>query len=256
VTENGSPDIPEFDGDLAWFLDIDGSLLEIAESPELVQVSTDLRGLLRELGLNSNGAVAMVSGRSIASIDALFAPDRYCTAGQHGLERRNAQGEYFRPLIDAPSAARIRAELRAFSGKHPGSLIEDKGLAFALHFRGAPAVEHDARAMMRTLRDSLQYWHLQEGKRVIEIKPEGASKRTAVMDFMREAPFASRRPVFIGDDLTDEDAFTAVNELNGISIRVGDGETVAHHRVASVAAVHSLLARQNAAVRRSQRSVS
>lgn len=233
--------LPE--GDQALFLDVDGTLLEIAATPEAVQVSASLLQLLKDLEQRLGGALALVSGRSIHNLDELFAPLRLCASGIHGCERRNAHGELTRPAFDAHALNHARAELRALVAAHPGLLFEDKGFAVAVHYRLAPELAAQVlTAMQKTCEALGERFELQAGKRVFEIRPAGWSKGTAITEFMREAPFAGRTPVFAGDDLTDEHGFEVVNELGGLSIRVGGPvQTRARLRIGSVSEMHAWL---------------
>jgi trehalose 6-phosphate phosphatase len=208
--------------DYCLFLDVDGTLLDLAETPSAVIVDADLKSLLGAVSRRLDGAAALVSGRTIASVDELFAPLVLPVAGLHGLEQRGASGE-LRCVGPGPEAlAGARASLAAFVDVHANTLLEDKGRALALHFRLAPDAELAARqAVQVALRELGEAFHVQEGKMVLEIKPCAATKATAVETFMHEAPFAGRRPVFIGDDLTDQAGFRVVEALGGISIAVG-----------------------------------
>jgi len=222
-------------GAWAFFLDVDGTLLDIAEAPDRVVVSERVLTLLADLSVASSRALALVSGRSIADLDRLFSPLELPVAGLHGAERRDAAGQRHRMTVNGRLAA-ARKALAAFSAEHAGTLLEDKGVALALHFRGAPQAERDAWVAVERLLPALAPdFVLQEGKCVLEIKPAGASKSRAIGEFMAEAPFAGRRPVFIGDDITDEDGFRAVNALGGLSILVGERDnTVATHHLPAV----------------------
>ncbi|HSN69995.1 MAG TPA: trehalose-phosphatase [Steroidobacteraceae bacterium] len=231
----------------AWalFLDVDGTLLDIVESPDAVHVPEALSHTLAAAAEREDGALALVSGRSLAQLDRLFAPHRFCAAGLHGLERRTAAGQILRPAIPHARLDAARVRLARFADEHEGLLLEDKGLSLALHFRRAPELESAARDAMQTLLAELgPDLQVQEGKCVLELKPAGATKRTAIEAFMNEPPFEGRLPVFAGDDVTDEDGFAAVNELGGYSIRVGaEAPTQARCRVDSVAALRDWLAR-------------
>ena len=204
------------------FLDVDGTLLELAETPTAVVVDCELKELLARLARTLDGAVALVSGRSIDVVDRLFAPLRLPAAGLHGLERRTASGERRSAQgIDARLDG-ARASLAAFVRAHPGTLLEDKGCALAVHFRTAPRFAELARRAVDEAARSVPGHHVQEGKMVLEIKPGGITKATAVEAFMCEPPFQGRRPVFVGDDLTDHDGLRSVERMGGISIAVGD----------------------------------
>ena len=219
----------------AFFLDVDGTLLDIAEAPDRVHVPPRVVDVLARLAGSFGGAVALVSGRPIADLDRLLSPLRLPCAGLHGAERRDARGELRRHGMDGALDA-ARTALSSFCAAHPGTLLEDKGAALALHYRLAPAAESQARrAVGRALAGLGPAFALQEGKCVLEIKPAGSSKAHAIEEFMAEAPFAGRVPVFAGDDVTDEDGFRAVNRLGGLSVRVGgDGRTAATSALGSV----------------------
>jgi trehalose 6-phosphate phosphatase len=204
------------------FLDIDGTLLELAVTPAAVVVDRELKDLLARLAQTLEGAVALVSGRSIDVMDRLFAPLRLPSAGLHGLERRTASGERrgaqgVDALLDD-----ARASLAAFVDAHPGTLLEDKARALAVHFRMAPHFAEPARRAVEAAARSVSGYHVQEGKMVLEIKPRQVTKGTAVQAFMDEPPFRGRKPVFVGDDLTDEDGLRSAERMGGISVAVGD----------------------------------
>ena len=243
---------------IALFLDVDGTLLEIAATPQAVSVSDDLRERLRTLAQAGGGAVALVSGRAIMDLDALFAPLRLPSAGLHGFERRGASGEYCRrPLPAAAALEAARVAMLDLARRHTGLLVEDKRFALALHYRKAPHLEDTVVKAMEDVAAGLgQELELQHGKMVVELRPVGATKAEAVAAFMAEAPFAGRLPVFIGDDLTDEPAFELVNRLGGLSVVVSATRpSAARARLADVTAVHDWLAQlqaQPAAALRSQ----
>jgi trehalose 6-phosphate phosphatase len=236
-------DIAASDAGWALFLDVDGTLLEFAATPQDVHVPNRLKGLLLALSERLEGAVALVSGRSVENLDQLFAPHRYSAGGVHGCERRTATGITLRPEVNTRSIAHARDQLTAFTMNHPGLLLEDKGYGLALHFRRAPELEAQVHATMTATLDQLGVdFQLQAGKLVYELRPANWSKGTSIFAFMQETPFQGRRPIFIGDDVTDEDAFDAVNALDGISVCVGDRpETRARYRLHSVADVHRWL---------------
>jgi trehalose 6-phosphate phosphatase len=204
------------------FLDIDGTLLDIAPTPDAVEVDAALRGLLRRLERACDGALALITGRPIAAVDALFAPLQLPVAGVHGFERRNAQGHYFRPGFVGAGLDHLRSEVTAIAQSLHGTLLEDKGCAFALHYRQAPDLEETVRLRLAHLVSaSLPAFELLDGDHVVEIKPVEHDKSTAIEAFMQEEPFAGRLPVFIGDDTTDLDGFAAMKRFNGLAIAVG-----------------------------------
>lgn len=223
----------------ALFLDVDGTLLEIAETPQGVHVPASLKELLESLRWRLDGALALVSGRSLASLDQLFSPLRFIASGVHGCERRTADGHVLRPEVDAATIARVRNQLAEFVRGHEGLLLEDKHYAVAMHFRRAPEMQDEVyRVMNEALVQLGPTFAFQAGKSVLELRPGAWTKGSSITAFMQEAPFIGRTPVFIGDDVTDEDAFAVVNEMSGVSIRVGNpAATQAHHRLGSVSEV-------------------
>lgn len=240
------PDGPMHPAEHAFFLDVDGTLLEIAPEPDAVVVEPELIELLRALSLRSGGALAFVSGRSIATLDALFAPLLLPAGGLHGFERRNASGGYCRRALPPGEVlSRARQLMQQVVDRNPGLLLEDKRFALALHYRHAPELEprvHEyVDSIVERLGSALQ---VQRGRMVVELRPAGPTKATAIEEFMAEKPFAGRRPVFVGDDLTDECGFEWVNAHGGISIAVGvSRETHARAHLHSVDAARLWLAR-------------
>ena len=229
----------------ALFLDVDGTLLEIAETPQAVQVPASLKQLLDDVRSRLDGALALVSGRSLANLDQLFSPLQFIAAGVHGCERRTADGLVLRPEVDAAALARVHEELAGFVRAHEGLLLEDKHYALAMHFRRAPQMQEEVyRVMNLALKELGPAFALQEGKSVLELRPSAWTKGSSITAFMQEPPFAGRIPVFVGDDVTDEHAFAVVNEMQGMSIRVGHpAATLAHHRIGSVSEVRRWLSR-------------
>jgi trehalose 6-phosphate phosphatase len=231
----------------ALFLDVDGTLVAIAETPETVRVEPALRLLLERLAGANDGALALVSGRSLASIDALFAPLRLPAAGLHGWERRRGDGTLAPAAEPTAILAPLRPLLLAFAAARPGLRVEDKGGSLALHYRLAP---HYAAAVCERAREiaaAEPRLRLIEGRKVVELVPRGSDKGAAIADFLAEPPFVGRMPVYAGDDTTDEDGFVAVNRWGGLSIKVANPEargrhgTQARHRLPSISALHAWL---------------
>jgi trehalose 6-phosphate phosphatase len=232
---------PPASPDWCLFLDVDGTLIEFTDTPSQTIADPDIKSLLSNVALRFGGAVALVSGREIRTLDALFAPLRLAASGLHGIERRTAAGEMLGPGPCDPRLAGVRVELAALARAHAGVLIEDKGRTIAVHFRLAPHCAPVVRSAVMAVAASLGAdYHIQEGAMLLELKPRGTSKATAVEAFMREAPFLGRRPVFIGDDLTDLDGFAAVEARGGFSIGVGPRVRGLHH-LDDVAAVRKWL---------------
>jgi trehalose 6-phosphate phosphatase len=233
--------LPEPQSDWALFLDVDGTLVEIAETPDGVKPDQRLPGVLAEISRILDGAVALISGRPIETLDMFFAPLRLPSAGLHGLEYRDAGGVVHQPPI-SPSVRAATEAAKAFAGDHPDVLIEDKGTTVALHYRQNPALEPEIAAFAEAQIAHFADLRLQMGKMVAEIRPNGNDKGTAIRRFMEMAPFQGRTPVFIGDDVTDEAGFAVVNALGGHSIRVGAAiTTAARHRIPDVSSLHRWL---------------
>ncbi|MGC1046105.1 trehalose-phosphatase [Pantoea agglomerans] len=230
-------------GQYAFFFDVDGTLAAIQSRPEAVFIPEQVIAQLQQLSALSQGALALVSGRPIEQLDALAAPWYGPAAGVHGAERRDAEGNLQRISLPVEVEQSLRTELQDAMTSWPGTQLEVKGMAFALHYRQAMQHEQD---VMRLAEQSVKRFPglaLQPGKCVVEIKPAGIDKGAAISDFMEQPPFAGRTPVFIGDDLTDEKGFLAVNARQGVSIKVGEGSTQAHYRLHDVDAVYGWLER-------------
>ncbi len=229
---------PRADAGWAWFLDVDGTLLAHARTPEAVRVSASMRRAIEALSRASGGAVALVTGRSLSDIERLFPRLRVPAVGQHGGERRTASGRVIVRVPSTPAFERLGERLARRLARYPGIRLEEKGLSVALHFRGAPRLAQAALRIARSEASRLGGTHLaQAGRRVIEIRAARWDKGDAVRSLMRTRPFRGRVPVFLGDDVTDEDAFAVVNELGGLSVKVGRGPTVARYRLPGVPAV-------------------
>jgi trehalose 6-phosphate phosphatase len=228
----------------ALFLDIDGTLLELAPTPGDVRVDAQIAALLPALHAALGGACALVTGRSLTDVDSLFPGARLPAAGQHGCERRDASGALHLHAPDRQVLARLRTLFTEFAARHEGLLVENKGASLALHYRQAPQlashVHRTISAALAELPDAAI--RLQPGKRLVEVRPDGRDKGTAIRDFLREAPFAGRRPVFVGDDLGDEYGFAVIRRFGGVGVKVGPGPTRARHRLPDVAAVRVWLA--------------
>jgi trehalose 6-phosphate phosphatase len=234
---------PPLRRDQALFLDFDGTLVEIAPAPSLVRVPAELPHLLGELADRLGGAVAVVSGRPLDELVRMLAPFAGGIAGDHGLERRYGDGNVTRCLTH-PELERFRPLAADFATRHDGVLLEDKGASLALHYRQAPSLASRCHALVRrAAQASNGALAAVAGKMVIELMPRSGGKGRAIADFLADAPFHGRLPVFIGDDTTDEDGFAAVDRLGGISIHVGGGATIARHNLATVGEVWAWLAR-------------
>ena len=225
-------------GRTAVFLDVDGTLLGFKDHPDDVVADPPLRRLLERLHDAAGGALALVSGRTIADLDRIMAPLVLPAAGTHGAELRFADGR--REAVAGAALDDVQPALAAFVAAHPGTLLENKGAAIAVHYRRAPDLHDRIVGLLEgaVARDDLM---IQRGKMVAEIKHRATNKGTAIATMMAGAPFAGRLPLFIGDDLTDEHGFDTVNRLGGMSIKVGEGQTTAHQRLADVECVRAFL---------------
>lgn len=223
----------------ALFLDFDGTLVDLAPQPEAVVVPRDLTRSLAVLGEYLGGAIAVISGRPIEQIDGFLRPLHLPVAGVHGAERRTSTGElallHTHPL---EHVLEVAAELVA---QHPRLRIETKRGSVALHYRQAPELEQICLHAMQAAVQESPGMTLLRGKMVVEAKPGGASKGNAIEAFLQEPPFAGRTPVFVGDDFTDEVGFATVQRLQGLGVKVGEGTSVAWHRLDSPATLRDQL---------------
>ena len=216
----------------AVFLDFDGTLVNIAETPDAIIVSSDLVDLLGHVRSRVDGALAIVTGRRIMEIDHHLSPLILPTAGLHGIERRRAEDA---GIIELPKSRQVhilRERLERSSLLQNGVSLEDKGSGIAIHYRQAPDTADAVKAALREASSDLDELHLIEGKMVVEAKRRDVNKGIAIGEFMELPPFEGRTPVFLGDDVTDEDGFQVVAGLGGVAIKVGDGPTSAPFRLA------------------------
>jgi trehalose 6-phosphate phosphatase len=203
----------------AYFLDADGTLLDIMPRPEDLVADEALRTLLAAVGLAARGALALVSGRAIEDVDRIFAPLIFPTAGLHGAEirfpDRSRSGSPNDGAMDC-----VRPPVADFMAAHPGLRLEDKGAALAVHFRQTPELADDVLEFLKSLAQK-NGLAVQEGKMVAELKQVHHDKGNGIAALLARPPFSGRKPVFIGDDLTDESGFLFVNAQGGVSVRVG-----------------------------------
>ncbi|MGO9485901.1 MAG: trehalose-phosphatase [Rhodomicrobium sp.] len=218
----------------AFFFDFDGTLTELAETPNAVILEDRARHALEILLQAASGAVAIVTGREIESVDAFLSPLHLPIAGVHGFERRNGAGTVSARLAEESAVHSVEKILRSFADHNPGLSLEKKRGALALHYRLRPELEDLCLSLVEDATAALTGTVLTRGKMVIETRFHTATKGTAIRDFLQELPFSGRVPLFAGDDLTDEDAFAAVNALEGMSIKIGPGDTAARFRASSV----------------------
>lgn len=203
----------------AFFLDVDGTLIDIAPRPDAVVVPNGLPDTLSALAARAEGALALVSGRSLASLDDLFGAGRFAAAGVHGADIRLSAG---RPSERAPGLDEaLRRDLSTTAAEFDGVLAEDKENAVAIHYRARPEITPVLKRALVEVIGRRQGIEIMPGHCVFEVRRQGIDKGAAVGRFMAAAPFAGRRPVFIGDDVTDEAGFRAVNSAGGIAVAVG-----------------------------------
>lgn len=218
--------VPRLPENACLLLDFDGTLIEFAATPAAIRVPPALLSLLDALRTTLDGALAIVTGRALEDIDHHLAPLQLPAAALHGMVRRDGEGRVSctsSAASFAAQAARIRQRLLAWVTAFPGLLLEDKGLALALHFRGYQGNAAQLHALMSELRSLLSPdMELLQGELVVEVRPRGSDKGTAVEAFLAEAPFKGRVPVYLGDDLGDLPAMTAVKSYGGMAIAVGE----------------------------------
>lgn len=212
------------------FLDFDGTLLDLQDDPENIPPDERLAQLLHACAMLLGGALAIISGRPLARLDAQFVPHRFPAAGLHGLQRRDASGETFTSSAPHETLQAAAGRLAKAVADMPLTQLEDKGGSIALHWRRAPAREAALRELaMRELERAGPGFRLLEGNCVIELLPQMASKGSAVHAFMREPPFEGRRPVFVGDDITDAEGIAIARAHGGYGIAVGTRITGDYH---------------------------
>jgi trehalose 6-phosphate phosphatase len=237
---NAPPILP---ASAALFLDFDGTLAPIAQRPQDVIVPAWVLPVLEALCKRHRGALAIVSGRPLASIDAFLHPLVLCAAGGHGAERRDAQGHIERLQSNPPAS--VVASARALAAQHSGLLFETKPTGIALHYRLRPELEatcgHQLAQALVEAPGAAAAWEWMHGLFVFELKLRSVSKAVAVNSFLAEPPFAGRLPVFVGDDLTDEDGIGAAQAAGGFGVRVGSAATQARYSLSDTDAVAAWL---------------
>jgi trehalose 6-phosphate phosphatase len=209
--------------DVCILLDIDGTLLDIAPSPQEVRVPASLHSSLAHLSERTDGAVAFVSGRPLSDIDRLFAPLRLAAVGGHGAEVRPSGSHNGYHKKSKPLDPKLKKRFAEIAKLGPGILVEDKDFSIALHYRLAPQLGGD---VVRTVAAICERWacdnvEILPGKSVIEIKARGYDKGSGVCELMTYPPFKGRQPIFIGDDTTDNAAFEVLPHFHGIGFSVG-----------------------------------
>jgi trehalose 6-phosphate phosphatase len=234
------PPPPDLLQGAALFLDFDGTLVELAETPDAIRVPSELGPTLDRLRRRLEGRIAIVSGRSLADLERHVPSSGIAFSGSHGIELRFADGTSL-PLSVPIGFDDVRERVVRFAAGEEGLLVEEKAAGIALHYRLAPALEERVSGFMEELAEE-RGLSVQRGSMVVEIRPRGADKGDALRAFMTEPEFAGARPVFVGDDLTDEHGFEAAAALGGAGVLVGPARgTVARYRIPSVGAVSAWL---------------
>lgn len=221
----------------AFFFDLDGTLAPIVDNPADVAVSSRVLQVLAMIVERAEGAVAVVSGRSIATLDAFLEPLKLPLAGVHGMERRRSDGSSDDAKVDAVALRDLSVKVAKFCSHHPGLLFEEKPGSVALHYRTRPDLASACLIFAEELAcDSAV--RVLPGKMVFEFKLGTRTKAQAIEGFMTEIPFAGRTPFFVGDDVTDEFGFVAVEQLGGIGVKIGPEETKARYRFETIDEFH------------------
>jgi trehalose 6-phosphate phosphatase len=207
----------------AILLDIDGTLLDLAPTPREVWVPPGLAKTLNRLVEKTSGALALVSGRSLNDIDLIFAPEQFPAVGGHGAEMRLSTDSEAVAVHAPPMDKELKRRLAAIARLSPGILLEDKGYSLALHYRLAPHAERAIYEAISLIRADLPNAPIEvlPGKCVYEIKHSGFNKASGVTELMSHEPFKGRRPIFIGDDVTDESVFAIMSDFDGVAFSVG-----------------------------------
>lgn len=226
----------------ALFLDFDGTLADIVDDPAAVTLDGATRAVLDRLHAATGGALAIVSGRGIGELDRFLAPLKLPLGAIHGLERRIATGDVERALVSEEDLEALGTRVRAFAADAPGLIVEFKSAAVAIHYRQAQYLRERVLRFADMVETELPGVRLVPGKMVVELKLGSRTKADAIEAFLAEHPFRGRRPVFAGDDVTDEDGFRAVDRWNGLSIKVGAGPSRAAHRLDDPPALRAWLA--------------
>lgn len=230
---------------IALLLDVDGTLINLAARPELVIVGSEVRELIGKLQGQLDGALALVSGRSIAALDELFAPFKSAAAGLHGVEVRLSASDAVVAQAPIVLPHALQVNVARIARVTPGAFLELKSACIAVHHRCGPRLVHALRAALERALDAYRpEWHMISGHQVLEIKPTAVNKGSACELLMASPAFRGRVPIYLGDDTTDLDAFGATRQLGGHAIAVGP--RIAAHaqmRLPSPSAARAWLAR-------------
>lgn len=204
----------------ALFLDIDGTLIDVAPEPELISIPAELPGLLQNLDAHLGGALALNTGRQLAIVDRMLAPLRFSAAGVHGTELR--VDPHVDPISMAPSLpeALVNEVTARAAALSETIIVEDKRVGLAVHFRHAPETEATLCRQLLQIAIDWPAFELRTGRKVLEIIPRGLTKASAIQHFMSEPPFKGRLPIVVGDDVGDEPALTLARSMGGAALTV------------------------------------
>lgn len=236
------PPLPPPGARWAVMLDVDGTLLDSMDDPRSAVVEPALLELLGELHTALEGALALVSGRELDDIDALFQRPPWAAVGLHGLELRHADGSFRRRVPGIADQTQMRKQVTELAARFEGVRLEDKQRTIVLRCRSDPSRLAGLRLEAKALLPQLPGYELQPGRQSVEFKPVGMDKGRAVRELFRHPTFAGRTPVYVGDGFADEHAFRSVNRFDGKSVRVGNREpTVARYTLANPAEARTWL---------------
>jgi len=225
---------------LAVFLDIDGTLIDFANKPNEIIVPKNLKHLLYYLNNKLEGTLALISGRMIVDIERIFNPLKFYSSGSHGIEYKDSFKKYI-ICNNKNIPKKIKKELSNFAKTYPGSFIEDKKFSIAFHYRNIPNIKLKAFKAISNFTQNSNYKILQ-GNHVIELIPTNIDKGKAIAYFMKKPQFSKKIPIFIGDDYTDEFGFKFINDIGGISVKVGNEKnTSANFFTRNTRTVHNIL---------------
>ncbi len=237
----GAPPCPNL-AQTALFLDFDGVLVDLAETPDAVKVPDELSGVLNLLSEKSGGAVALVSGRAAGTIEEFLPDYRGDIIGSHGAERRIDGSTESHALAGSDKVRKIQGVVKSFSALDPDFLVEDKPCGVVLHFRRNPDLYEEAHRFMESLGSHFPDFKIQPAKMAVEMKPADIGKAASVRWLLDRKPYKGRTPIYFGDDDTDEPAMEHCIEAGGAAVKVGEGETRADHRLDTVEEVRQVLA--------------
>ncbi|QQA45006.1 trehalose-phosphatase [Pelagovum pacificum] len=227
----------------AIFLDFDGTLIDLADTPDGVDVPADLAGLLKGLNDATEGRLVVVTGRPIEAVDTFLGGYDGHVIGSHGAEERFEGNHTAHELAGSDTVARLGDMVEAFAATHEGLVPERKPTGVVLHFRQVPEQEPQVYSFLSALEQSHEGFELHHSKMAYELRPIGISKDDSIKRIMENERFAGRRPIFFGDDVTDEPALAWIaHQPDGIAAKVGSGETAANYRVHDPSGVRKILA--------------